>query len=74
MGRDGHPQGGLCPPLATPHVRNNAHGVYFIFKNMDGGSTFRISVPKYPAKDPNYRITANQRSRRQHPNWRLDDT
>jgi hypothetical protein len=47
-------------------VRNNAHGVYFIFKSMEVGSTFRISVPKYPAKDPNYRIIANQRSRFTH--------
>ena len=35
-------------------VRNNDHGVYFIFKSMEVGPTFRISVPKYPVKDPNY--------------------
>jgi hypothetical protein len=27
------------------------------------GPTFRVTVPKYPTKDPNYRILARQRSR-----------
>ena len=30
------------------------------------GPTFRISLPKYPAKDPHYRIVARQRSRFTH--------
>jgi hypothetical protein len=47
-------------------VRNNAYGVYFIFKSMEVGSTFRIAMPKYPVKDPNYRIVARQRSRFTH--------
>jgi len=46
--------------------RKNAYGVYFIFKSMEVGPTFRITVPKYPTKDPNYRIIANQRSRFTH--------
>jgi hypothetical protein len=33
---------------------------------MEVGPTFRIAGPKYPAKDPNYRIIANQRSRFTH--------
>ena len=45
-------------------MRNkNAYGVYFIFKSMEQGPSFRISVPKYPTKDPNHRILAPQRSR-----------
>ena len=44
----------------------NAYGVYFIFKSMEQGRTFRISVPKYPTQDPNYRILAHQRSRFTH--------
>jgi len=47
-------------------VRKNAYGVYFIFKSMEQGRTFRISVPKYPTPDPNYRILAQQRSRFTH--------
>jgi hypothetical protein len=47
-------------------VRKNAYGVYFIFKSMEVGPTFRIAVPKYPSNDPNYRIIAHQRSRFTH--------
>ena len=46
--------------------KRNAYGVYFIFKSMEQGPTFRISLPKYPAKDPHYRIVAHQRSRFTH--------
>jgi len=53
-----------------PHLRrmvkNNAYGVYFIFKSMEQGATFRISVPKFPTKDPTHRILAHQRSRYTH--------
>ena len=53
-----------------PHLRrmvnNNAYGVYFIFKSMEQGTTFRISVPRFPTKDPNHRILAHQRSRFTH--------
>jgi hypothetical protein len=53
-----------------PHLRrmvnNNTYGVYFIFKSMEQGATFRISVPKFPTKDPNHRILAHQRSRFTH--------
>ena len=44
----------------------NAFGVYFIFKSMEQGQTFRITVPKYPTQDPNHRILAHQRSRFTH--------
>ena len=47
-------------------TKNNACGVYFIFKSMEQGPTFRISMPKYPTRDPHYRILAHQRSRFTH--------
>jgi hypothetical protein len=47
-------------------VKKKAYGVYFIFKSMEQGRTFRITVPKYPTPDPNYRILAHQRSRFTH--------
>jgi hypothetical protein len=47
-------------------VRKNAYGVYFIFKSMEQGKTFRSSVPKFPTQDPNHRILAYQRSRFTH--------
>ena len=46
--------------------KRNAYGVYFIFKSMEQGPTFRIRLPKYPTKDPHYRIVAHQRSRFTH--------
>jgi hypothetical protein len=46
--------------------KRNAYGVYFIFKSMEQGRTFRITVPKYPTQDPDYRILAHQRSRFTH--------
>lgn len=46
--------------------RANRYGVYFIFKSMEQGKTFRVSVPKFPTKDPNHRILAPQRSRFTH--------
>ena len=55
---------------ALPALRRmenqNAYGVYFIFKSLEQGRTFRISVPKFPTKDPSHRILAHQRSRFTH--------
>src|SRR5712691_6570661 len=53
-------------PALRRMEKTNAYGVYFIFKSMELGRTFRISVPKYPTGDPNYRILAHQRSRFTH--------
>ena len=50
-------------PWLRRMTKRNAYGVYFIFKSMEQGPTFRVSVPKYPTKDPNHRILARQRSR-----------
>jgi hypothetical protein len=53
-----------------PHLRRmvktEAYGVYFIFKSMEQGSTFRCTTPRFPTKDPNHRILAHQRSRFTH--------
>ena len=53
-------------PALNRMERRNAFGVYFIFKSMEQGRTFRISMPKFPTQDPNYRILAHQRSRFTH--------
>lgn len=47
-------------------IRADRYGVYFIFKSMEQGSTFRTMVPKYPTADPNYRILAHHKSRFTH--------
>jgi len=53
-------------PALRRMEKKNAFGVFFIFRSMEQGRTFRISVPKYPTKDPNHRILAHQRSRFTH--------
>ncbi len=53
-------------PWLRRMTRSDRYGVYFIFKSMEQGSTFRVTIPKYPTADPNYRILANQRSRFTH--------
>src|SRR6202166_3107369 len=54
------------PILSKEVLAQRTYGVYFIFKSMEQGPTFRVSVPKYPTKDPNHRILAPQRSRFTH--------
>jgi hypothetical protein len=53
-------------PALRRMEKKHAYGVYFIFKSMEQGRTFRISVPKFPTQDPNHRILAHQRSRFTH--------
>jgi hypothetical protein len=53
-------------PALRRMEKKNAYGVYFIFKSMEQGRTFRISVPRFPTQDPNHRILAHQRSRFTH--------
>ena len=45
-------------PALRRMEKKDSYGVYFIFKSMEQGRTFRIGVPKYPTQDPNYRILA----------------
>ena len=53
-------------PWLNRMARRDAYGVYFIFKSLEQGPTYRVSLPKYPSKDPHYRILAHQRSRFTH--------
>jgi hypothetical protein len=60
-------------PWLRKMVRKDAYGVYFIFKSMEQGPSFRITVPKFPTKDPNYRILARQKSRFTHDYFYIRD-
>jgi hypothetical protein len=60
-------------PWLKKMVRRDAYGVYFIFKSMEQGPTFRITVPKFPTKDPNHRILARQKSRFTHDYFYIRD-
>ena len=53
-------------PFLSKIVKKNAYGVYFIYKSMEQGPSFRITVPKFPTKDPNHRILTKQRTRYTH--------
>src|SRR5687767_13594442 len=53
-------------PALRRMEKHGTYGVYLIFKSMEQGRTFRITVPKFPTQDPNYRILAHQRSRFTH--------
>jgi len=55
--------------------RQQRPGVYFIFKSMEQGTTFRSTAPKFPTADPDYRILGKQRSRFTHYYFYIrDDT
>jgi hypothetical protein len=60
-------------PWLRKMVRKNAYGVFFIFKSMEQGRTFRVTVPKFPTKDPNHRILAHQKSRFTHDYFYIRD-
>ena len=53
-------------PELVKMKQQNRFGVYFILKSMETGPSFRITLPKFPTKDPNYRPVASQRSRYTH--------
>lgn len=46
--------------------RAQRYGVYFIFKSLEQGTTFRSVLPKFPTADPDYRILHQHRSRFTH--------
>jgi hypothetical protein len=60
-------------PLLKRTERQNRYGVYFIYKSMEQGSTFRCSSPKFPTKDPNYTLVSKTRSRFTHYYFYLRD-
>jgi hypothetical protein len=53
-------------PLRKRMQREGRTGVYYVLKSMERGPSFRIAKPKYPVKDPSWRIIAPQRSRYTH--------
>src|ERR1700740_3273523 len=60
-------------PWQRRMARKGAYGVYFIFKSMEQGATFRVTVPKYVTKDPTSRTPAHQPSRFPHYYFYLRD-
>jgi hypothetical protein len=60
-------------PYLLAMERRQRFGVYFIFKTMEPGPTFRSCPPKYPTEDPDYRIIKRQWSRYTHYYFYLRD-
>src|SRR5437870_5231671 len=54
------PEKGVKKENYIPHyegmLRRQRFGVYFIFKSLEQGPTFRSLAPKFPTDDPDYRI------------------
>jgi hypothetical protein len=53
-------------PYCLAMERRKRFGVYFIFKSLEQGPTFRSVPPKFPTDDPDYRILHRNRSRYTH--------
>jgi hypothetical protein len=60
-------------PLLRRMERQNRYGVYFIYKSMEQGPTFRCHSPKFPTKDPHYTLLRKTRSRFTHYYFYLRD-
>ena len=60
-------------PYLKAMERRQQFGVYFIFKSMEVGPTFRAVVPRYPTQDPNYRLIYRISSRYTHFYFYLRD-
>jgi hypothetical protein len=53
-------------PYCLAMERRKRLGVYFIFKSLEQGPTFRSVPPRFPTEDPDYRILHRNRSRYTH--------
>lgn len=53
-------------PYCLAMERRQRFGVYFIFKSLEQGPTFRSVPPKFPTDDPDYRLLYRNRSRYTH--------
>ena len=53
-------------PYGLAMERHKRFGVYFIFKSLEQGPTFRSVPPKFPTDDPDYRLLYRNRSRYTH--------
>jgi hypothetical protein len=53
-------------PYGLAMERRQRFGLYFIFKSLEQGPTFRSVLPKFSTDDPDYRILHRNRSRYTH--------
>lgn len=60
-------------PYYERMVRRKRFGVYFIFRSLEQGPTFRARMPKYPTDDPHDRPITRTRSRYTHYYFSIRD-
>jgi hypothetical protein len=53
-------------PYCRRFERRTHYGPYFIFKSLEQGPKFDVLVPKWPTRDPNYRLIRRTRGRYTH--------
>lgn len=66
MKKKGLRQEDYARPYLLAMERRKRFGVYFIFKTMEPGASFRSCPPKYPTDDPHYRIIKRYWTRYTH--------
>ena len=66
MKRKGSKKEDYVRPYCLSMERRKRFGVYFIFKSLEQGPTFRSLSPKFPIDDPDYRILKRCWSRYTH--------
>jgi hypothetical protein len=66
MKKKGLKQEDYVRPYCLSMQRRQRFGVYFIFKTMEPGPTFRSLPPKFATEDPDYRIIKRNWSRYTH--------
>ena len=60
MKKKGRKKEDFVRPYGLAMERRKRFGVYFIFKSLEQGPTFRSVPPKFPTDDPDYRILRRQ--------------
>jgi hypothetical protein len=73
MKKKGLRQEDYVRPYLRAMERRQRFGVYFIFKTMEQGPSFRSCLPQYPTDDPNYRIIKRNWTRYTHYYFYLRD-
>src|SRR6516225_11947609 len=73
VGREGRAQGGLCSARATQDGAKERLRRLLHLQEHGAGPSYRITMPKFPTADPNYRILARQKSRFTHNYFYIRD-
>src|SRR5215813_4574454 len=63
----------MCSPGYGKWRRRTLSVCSSFSKSMEQGPSFRITIPKFPTKDPNHRILARQKSRFTHDYFYIRD-